>query len=260
MNSLDFFISKLSENLDNTFVVKSVSTDDVDWKKELGSFADYFKIGVVQRVGDYFSVNSYSRNLNVCLNIAIPIDRAVHDTAIEMLETACMSIHSKTYTNGSTVVSIMYNAFNAVASVTNNGVEYIIYQYQFALVETDKLVFSANKVEIYIEGEKLNGITNVVYGVSASSDAINTSGTLDTNNLPNAINRSITIDYLLIADDETHSVLDDYAEEATKFEVSYKNGITNTLKTHTMFIAKYTDISTFGDYKKMQITLLQTKE
>ena len=250
MNKYEYLANEFQEKLGEQFNLVYNNDETIEWENILTENM----ISSVMHVnsGGYDKVNGFAvTTQQISIQFMIPTQPDIFSVAIQNIEDTFKWFHNQNYEFSGEIVKVQFSYISDANRVLVNGTDYATVYVYLNLLSLENALIS-NETSVNIDGVKLKGIFHTTYSNNHTADGIVKANVslVQTNNV-NAIQQALSVDLVVIKNDEL--IEDLMANDNTNktYNISYNNGIVT--RTFKGYIVGLTEDGTFNDTMKMKV-------
>lgn len=250
-NKYEYLANEFQEKLGENYNLVYNNDESISWEDIL---IDNM-INAVMHVnsGGFDKINGYSvATQQLSIQFMISTQPDIFSVAIQNIEDTFKWFHNQNYEFNSEIVKVQFSYISDANRVLVNGTDYATVYVYLNLLSIENALIS-NETAINIDDKKLNGIFHTTYSNNHTSDGIVKANVslIQTNNV-NAIQQVLSVDLVVIKNDELIEDLMVNANNNKMYNISYNNGIVTRI--FKGYVVGLTEDGTFNDTMKMKVT------
>lgn len=250
MNKYEYLANEFQEKLGEQFNLVYNNDETIEWENILTENM----ISAVMHVnsGGYDNINGYSVGTQqLSIQFMIPTIPEVFSVAIQTIEDIFKWFHNQMFEFNKEMIKVLFNYISDANRVVINGTDYATVYVYLNLFNIENALMS-NKSSILIDDKKLKGVFHTTYSNNHTADSmVKGNVTLVQTNNVNAIQQVLSVDLVVIENDDLIIDIMTNANTNKLYNVSYDNGIVT--RTFKGYIVGLTEDGTFNDTMKMKI-------
>lgn len=250
MNKYEFLANQFQEKLGENYNVVYNNDESIEWENIL---VNEMISGVMHvNSGGYDNINGYSVGTQqLSIQFMIPTDLKIFSGAIQQIEDIFKWFHNQMFEYDNEMIKVLFNYISDASRVLINGTDYATVYIYLNLFNVENALMS-NKSSILIDDKKLKGVFHTTYSNNHTADGIvkGNVSLIQTNNV-NAIQQVLSVDLVVIENDDLIIDIMTNANTNKLYNVSYDNGIVT--RTFKGYVVGITEDGTFNDTMKMKV-------
>lgn len=250
MNKYEYLANEFQEKLGEQFNLVYNNDETIKWENIL---TENMISGVMHvNSGGYDNINGYSVGTQqLSIQFMIPTNPEIFSVAIQQIEDIFKWFHNQMFEFNKEIIKVLFNYISDANRVVINGTDYATVYIYLNLFNVENALMS-NKSSIMIDDSKLKGVFHTTYSNNHTADSmVKGNVTLVQTNNVNAIQQVLSVDLVVIENDDLIIDIMTNANTNKLYNVSYDNGIVT--RTFKGYIVGLTEDGTFNDTMKMKV-------
>lgn len=250
MNKYEYLANEFQEKLGENYNVVYNNDETIDWNNIL---KENMISGVMHvNSGGYDNINGYSVGTQqLSIQFMIPTSLEIFSVAIQQIDDIFKWFHNHVFEFNSEIIRVRFDYMSDANRVTINGTDYATVYIYINLLDVKNALMS-NETSIMIDDKKLKGVFHTTYSNNHTADSMvkGNVSLIQTNNV-NAIQQVLSVDLVVIENDDLILDIMTNANNNKLYNVSYDNGIVT--RTFKGYVVGLTEDGTFNDTMKMKV-------
>lgn len=250
MNKYEYLANQFQEKLGENYNVVYNNDEKIEWDNIL---VENMISGVMHvNSGGYDNINGYSVGTQqLSIQFMIPTNPEIFSVAIQQIEDIFKWFHNQMFEFDKEIIKVLFNYISDASRVLINGTDYATVYIYLNLFNVENALMS-NKTSIMIDNSKLKGVFHTTYSNNHTADSMvkGNVSLIQTNNV-NAIQQVLSVDLVVIENDDLIIDIMTNANTNKLYNVSYDNGIVT--RTFQGYVVGITEDGTFNDTMKMKV-------
>lgn len=249
-NKYEYLANQFQEKLGEQFNLVYNNDETIEWENILKE--DMISGVMHVNSGGYDNINGYSVGTQqLSIQFMIPTNPEIFSVAIQQIEDIFKWFHNQMFEFNKEIIKVLFNYISDASRVLINGTDYATIYIYLNLFNIENALMS-NKSSILINDSKLKGVFHTTYSNNHTADSMvkGNVSLVQTNNV-NAIQQVLSVDLVVIENDDLIIDIMTNANTNKLYNVSYDNGIVT--RTFKGYIVGITEDGTFNDTMKMKV-------
>ena len=230
MNKYEYLAKEFQEKLGEQFNLVYNNDETIEWENIL---TENMISGVMHvNSGGYDNINGYSVGTQqLSIQFMIPTSLEIFSVAIQQIDDIFKWFHNQMFEFNKEIIKVLFNYISDASRVLINGTDYASVYVYLNLFNVENALMS-NKTSVIIDDKKLKGVFHTTYYNNHTADSMvkGNVSLIQTNNV-NAIQQVLSVDLVVIENDDLIIDIMTNANTNKLYNVSYDNGIvTRTFK------------------------------
>ena len=250
MNKYEYLANEFQEKLGEQFTLVYNNDETIEWENIL---TENMISGVMHvNSGGYDNINGYSVGTQqLSIQFMIPTNPEIFSVAIQQIEDIFKWFHNQMFEFNKEMIKVLFNYISDASRVLINGTDYATVYVYLNLFNVENALMS-NKTSVIIDDKKLKGVFHTTYSNNHTADSmVKGNVTLVQTNNVNAIQQVLSVDLVVIENDDLIIDIMTNANTNKLYNVSYDNGIVT--RTFKGYVVGITEDGTFNDTMKMKV-------
>ena len=249
-NKYEFLANEFQDKLGDNYNLVYNNDESIKWEDIL---VENMISGVMHvNSGGYDNINGYSVGTQqLSIQFMIPTDPEIFSVAIQQIEDIFKWFHNQMFEFNKEIIKVLFNYISDASRVLINGTDYATVYIYLNLFNVENALMS-NKSSILIDDSKLKGVFHTTYSNNHTADSMvkGNVSLVQTNNV-NAIQQVLSVDLVVIENDDLIIDIMTNANTNKLYNVSYDNGLVT--RTFKGYVVGLTEDGTFNDTMKMKV-------
>ena len=251
MNKYEFLTEIFNQELGNNYNIVYHNDESIEWKNIL---IDNMIHGVLHATnGTFQKINGLNfSNQQLTINLMIPAQLDVFSEAVMTIEQVFKTLHNQVFEFENEQIQLMFNYISDSTKTLINGVDYANIYVNISIFTFENAIMG-NSANIEINGQQLDGVIKASFSSIHTADGVvKANQDLIQKNRVNAIQRTLVVDCVVVADSQIITDLMRYDANDITYLVKYNNGI--VVREMNMYVVQLIENYLINDTAKLQIT------